>query len=142
MNLFFTPFQNVEARKVWSAESPIELFLIQELARRGLFPQVQMLIMGDGSTFPSLYDLWKDIEFRHMPGLLTEADLFFPHQRVAVFCDSTRHHRGRKAREKDAAISERLRALSIASVRVPGGTIVRDLKAAADLVGSALSDAR
>lgn len=36
--LLFTPFKKVEARRVWGAETPIELFLLRGLAREGLFP--------------------------------------------------------------------------------------------------------
>ena len=36
---------------------------------------------------PSLYDLWNDdVEFRHTTGLISECDLFFPDEKVAVFC--------------------------------------------------------
>ncbi len=63
--LLFTPFKKVEARRVWGAETPIELFLLQALAREKLFPETQMLIMEDGATFPAYYNLWQDIEFRH-----------------------------------------------------------------------------
>jgi hypothetical protein len=63
--LLFTPFKKVEARRVWGAETPIELFLIQALAKENLFPLCQMLIMDDGAVFPSWYHLWQDIEFRH-----------------------------------------------------------------------------
>ena len=80
-----------EARRVWGAETPIELFVIQALAKEKLFPACQMLVMDDGATFPSLYHLWSDVEFRHSDGLVTEADLFFPAERVAVFCDGGHH---------------------------------------------------
>ncbi len=43
--LFFAPFKKLEARRVWGAESPIELFLIQALAKEKLFPQSQTLII-------------------------------------------------------------------------------------------------
>lgn len=62
--LFFTPFKTAEARRVWGAETPIELFLLKALAKERLFPESQVLIMEDGTTFPSLYHLWQDIEFR------------------------------------------------------------------------------
>jgi hypothetical protein len=53
--------------------------------------------------YPSLYDLWnEDVEFRHTTGLISECDMFFPDEKIAVFCDSTRHHRGQKVQEKDA----------------------------------------
>lgn len=136
--LLFSPFKRIEARRVWGAESPIELFLIQGLAGRGLFPQLQMLIMEDGSVFPSWYHLWRDIEFRHAPGLITEADLFFPGQRVAVFCDG-RHHSRRKQRERDEVINAQLESVGVKPIRVPGRQIIVDLATAVDQVSDALS---
>jgi hypothetical protein len=127
--LFFTPFKQVEARRVWGAETPIELFVIQALAKEKLFPACQMLIMDDGTFFPSLYHLWSDVEFRHSDGLVTEADLFFPDERVAVFCDGG-HHTRTTQKAKDAAITEKLAAVGIRSVRIPGDEIRRDLPAA------------
>ena len=124
--LFFTPFKEVEARRVWGAETPIELFVIQALAKEKLFPARQMLIMDDGATFPSLYHLWNDVEFRHSDGLVTEADLFFPDERVAVFCDGG-HHARAKQKAKHAVITEKLTALGIRFVRIPGDEIRTDL---------------
>lgn len=132
--LLFTPFKNLRPRRIWGADSPIELFLIQELARRGYHPQLQMLIMENGGTYPSFYDLWDDIDFRWSHAAVTEADLYFPDQRVAVFCDGGRYHRSGKKQKKDAAISERLRGFGISPVRINGRTIVNDLAAAADAV--------
>lgn len=124
--LFFTPFEKVEARRVWGAETPIELFVMQALAKENLFPACQMLIMDDGALFPSLYHLWKDVEFRHSNGLVTEADLFFLDERVAVFCDGG-HHGRTKQKTKDAAITQKLAALGIHSVRIAGAEIREDL---------------
>ncbi|MCS3521841.1 endonuclease domain-containing protein [Bradyrhizobium elkanii] len=124
--LFFTPFKQVEARRVWGAETPIELFVIQALAKEKLFPACQMLIMSDGSTFPSWYHLWNDVEFRHTDGLVTEADLFFSDERVAVFCDGG-HHARAKQKAKDTVITEKLAALGIRSIRIPGDEIRNDL---------------
>src|SRR5262249_20568015 len=98
----------------------------QALANEKLFPACQMLITDDGATFPSLYHLWGDVEFRRSDGLVTEADLFFPDQRVAVFCDGG-HHARAKQKAKDAAIAENLAALGIRSVRIPGDEIRTDL---------------
>lgn len=137
-DLLFKPFKRVEARRVWGAESPIELFVIQELARRGLHPQLQMLIMEDGSAYPSFYHLWGDLEFRYSKGPLTEVDLYFPEERLAVFCDGGNFHRGKK-RKKDEAINERLRELGIEPLRLRGQLIVNDLARAADLVAARLS---
>lgn len=124
--LFFAPFKQVEARRVWGAETPIELFAIQALAKEKLFPACQMLIMSDGTTFPSWYHLWNDVEFRHTDGLVTEADLFFSDERVAVFCDGG-HHARAKQKAKDAVITEKLTALGVRSVRIPGDEIRDDL---------------
>jgi hypothetical protein len=136
-NLLFKPFSKIEARRVWGAGSPIELFLLQELARRGLHPQLQMLIMEDGSTFPSFYHLWGDLDFRYSHGPISEVDMFFPNERVAVFCDGANFHRGKRKR-KDEAINARLQYLGIAVVRLKGSLIVHDLGKAADLVVTAL----
>jgi hypothetical protein len=137
--LLYTPFENVRTRRVWGAQSPIELFLLQELLRRGLSPLLQVLIYNDGAIHASLYDLWSDIEFRHSPGLITEPDMYFPENKLAVFCDSGKHHGRGKAKAKDAAIDERLKKIGVASVRVPGKLIVTDIKAAADLVSAAVA---
>jgi hypothetical protein len=123
---------------VWGAQSPIELFLFQELLGRGLSPILQVIMFDDGSIHPSLYDLWRDLELRHAPGHITEPDMYFPERKVAVFCDSAKHHIRTKEKAKDGAIDERLAKIGVASVRVPGPLIVKDLKAAADLVSAAL----
>lgn len=135
--LMFSPFETFRARRVWGAESPIELFLLQGLLRENLTPILQMLLFDDGSAYPSLYDFWAQ-GLGDLPGLITEADMFFPEQRLAVFCDSTRYHRGSRAARKDEAISQRLKAAGMRSVRVPGSLIVRDLRAAVELVLKAL----
>ena len=136
--LLFTPFKKVEARRVWGAETPIELFLIQALAKEKLFPESQMLIMDDGATFPSLYHLWQDVEFRHSAGLITEADLYFPKERVALFCDGAHHARG-KQKAKDAAINAKLEAVGIRPVRIPGSDIKFELARAISHVKEALA---
>jgi very-short-patch-repair endonuclease len=97
-----------------------------------------MLIMDGGATFPSLYHLWQDIEFRHSTGLVTEADLYFPSQRVAIFCDGAHHSRG-KQKIKDAAIGARLEALGIRAVRISGREINSNLPRAVSRVKYALN---
>ncbi|MFN3171375.1 MAG: hypothetical protein ACE37E_11890 [Hyphomicrobiales bacterium] len=135
--LFFTPFERLEAGRVWGAETPIELFVLQALAREKLFPACQMLIMDDGATFPSLYHLWKNVEFRHADGLVTEADLFFSDQRVAVFCDGG-HHLRAKQKAKDTAITDKLATLDIRSVRISSDEIRHSLPAAINRVKESL----
>ncbi len=137
--LLFAPFAQVESRRVWGAETAIELFLTQALAKEKLFPESQMMIMDDGAMFPSWAHLWQDLEFRHSNGLLTSADLYFPQQRVAVFCDGTHHARG-KQKEKDTAINTKLEALGIRAVRVPSREIKLDLPKALSRVTEALAE--
>lgn len=135
--LMFTPFDTFSARRVWGAESPIELFLLQGLLREGVMPTLQMLLFEDGSTYPSIYDFWAE-QLEELPGLISEADMYFPDSRLAVFCDSTRYHRGTKAKRKDDSVTRRLHAAGINSVRIPGSVIVNDLKSAVDTVLQAL----
>lgn len=136
--LLYKPFSKVEARPVWGLDSPIELFLFQELLRRGLNPEPQVLFTADGTCHASLYHLWKDIEFRHMPETVTVSDFYFPDQKLAVFCDSGAFHRGPKAEAKDQGIDRKLQAAGYRSVRVRGKLIVDDLKQAADQVANSL----
>lgn len=136
--LLFTPFKKVEARRVWGAQTPIELFLLQGLAQAQLFPESQVLIMKDGAVFPSLYHLWQDIEFRHSDALVSEVDLYFPEAKVAVFCDGAHHSRG-KQKEKDAAITQTLNGFGIRPVRIPSAEIQLDLPAAVARVRDALA---
>lgn len=136
--LLYQPFTKIATRRIWGAQSPIELFLFQELLSRKIALVPQVLFYDDGSAHSSLYHLWKDLEFRHAPTVIAEADFYIPGKKLAIFCDSNRYHRGGKARAKDAAIDERLALIGVKSVRVPGKLIVSDLKAAADLVNAAL----
>jgi hypothetical protein len=136
--LLYKPFTKAEPRRVWGAQSPIELFLFQESLRRDLAPLLQVLVCEDASIHPSLYHLWRDLDFRYAPGLVTEPDLYFPERKLAVFCDSTRHHRGDKAKAKDARIDAKLANIGFSSLRIPGKLIVEDVNAAADLVASAI----
>lgn len=137
MELLFRSFERVEARRIWGAETPIELFLMQGLARNGIFGVPQMLIMDDGGLFPSWYHFWQDLELRNAPGLISEVDLYFADERVAVFCDGA-HHKRAKRQAKDAAIDAKLARLGIRAVRVSSDAINRDLEGAGELVLAAL----
>lgn len=139
MELLFRPFERVEARRIWGVETPIELFLMQELARHGVYGVPQMLVMEDGGLFPSWYHLWQDLEFRNAPALISEVDLYFADQRVAVFCDGA-HHKQAKRRAKDAAIDEKLAGLGIRAVRVSSLLINSDIEAAGGIVRAALAE--
>lgn len=129
----YQPFRRVETRRIWGAQTPIELFLYQELLFRGLKPQLQQLVFPDGRTYPSLYDSYADVETRHELQILTEIDLFFPDQRLAVFCDGRHHGKGKQI-ERDAKIDKQLAEFGISAVRVSGKLIIDDLGVAADAV--------
>jgi hypothetical protein len=135
--LLFTPFKAFRSRRVWGLETPIELFVLEELARRGLHPQPQMLILEDGSVFPSLYDMWHELETARIRGPLTEADLFFEEAGVAIFCDG-RHHSRLRQRKRDTEIDAKLQDLGINPVRLPAREIIQDLSAAVDKISEAL----
>jgi hypothetical protein len=137
--LLFTPFAAVRSRRIWGVETPLELFVLEELGRRELYPQPQMLILEDGSVFPSLFEMWHELETGGVQGLVTEADFFFEDRRVAVFCDG-RHHNRRPQRERDARIDARLQDLGITPVRLPARGVMHDLSAAADKVSAALNE--
>ncbi|MER9191229.1 endonuclease domain-containing protein [Mesorhizobium australicum] len=136
-NLLFRPFKKIETRRVWGVETPRELFLVQALAKENLFPQCQMFIMEDGAVFPSWYHLWQDVEFRHSIQPVTEADLFFPEERLAVFCDGAHHARG-KNKARDAAINARLEKVGIQPLRILATEINFDLNTAVKRVQEAL----
>ena len=105
--LFQKPFQKVEARRVWGAETAIELFLIQALAKEKLFPQSQILLMEDGTTSPSFFHFWRDPKVRDTAEIVTSVDLYFPKERGAVFCDGSNHSR-KKNKDRDAKIDAKL----------------------------------
>jgi very-short-patch-repair endonuclease len=85
-----------------------------------------MLIMEDAATLPAFYHPWQDVEFRQSSGLVTEADLSFPNERVAVFCDGS-HHARPEQKAKDAAINAKLEAVGIRAVQIPGTKIKFEL---------------
>lgn len=136
----YRPFRKWQSRQIWGLDSDIELFMFQELLARGYRPELQWIIYRSGELFQSLYDAYSDIEFRHNVEMLTEADLFFPAERVAVFCDGNKHHKKEKDRQKDALIDAALLEMGITPVRVSGRQIREDLKASGDKVEEALAE--
>jgi hypothetical protein len=137
IRVLYTPFKAVGVRRLWGLETPIELFLAQELFHRGFSPSFQYIVFQDGNAYPSLYDAYADVEFRFGSNVVTEIDIFFPQERLAVFCDGSHH--GRSAQiKKDAQIIKVLADMGIKSVRVPSHLIRTDLKAAGDMVEGVL----
>lgn len=135
--LLFRSFRRLQTRSVWGVENALELFLFQELVYRGLRPIPQMIIQADGQAFPSLYDLWWQRGIQGDENLVTEADFWFPAQRVAVFCDGAVHSR-RVQKVRDQEIDARLEAVGVTSLRVPSKSVLNDIVGAGDAVAAAL----
>lgn len=136
---YFKRFATPRTRRVWGLDSPIELFLAQGLAEHDLFPDFQTLFLPDGSVFPSYYHMLDDPQLRTRLDAITTADLYFPKQRLAVFCDGRSFHRGGRGRAKDDSITRKLSDLGVRVLRIPGSTINRNLPSAVDEVIASLS---
>lgn len=139
---FYRSFETDQPRRIWGLDSPIELFMAQGLADRGLYPEMQTLFLGDGSAFPSYYHMLDDPALRTRLDAFTTADFYFPDQRLVVFCDSTRFHSRKAQRDKDAKITAQLESFGYRVLRIQGATIVDDLPAALDQVATALAQTR
>jgi hypothetical protein len=124
---YYTPFSKLEIRKLWGADSPIELFLIHALANKQLFPKIQTSIFRDGSIYANFYDMVSAFNVKEEHHLITTADLYFEQEKLAIFCDSKQYHSTDEAKRKDERISEKLTALGINSLRIQGTDIVQDL---------------
>lgn len=122
---YFTNFDDVKPRKIWGCDSPIELFLLYALDHVGLLPEIQTSIYEDGSIYPSLHHMISENRVKDSTRIITEADFYLPEQKIAIFCDSSLHHRG-KAKEKDSKIDSQLSSFGIRSVRIQGRDIVAD----------------
>lgn len=133
-NKYYKPFTNIEPRRVWGADSPIELFLIQGLAAHNVFPVIQTSIFKDGSIYPNFYEVARSNVEISGTDLITDADLFFPDQKIAVFCDSNKHHRSNKAMGKDVRIVEELEKLDIKCIRISGNDIIDNLTSVVDSI--------
>ena len=57
--------------------------------------------------------------------MVTEADFYFPSEKLAIFCDSKKHHTSEEAIKKDKAIDVKLAALGITSLRISGVDIAK-----------------
>lgn len=136
---FFSWFSNIQSRKIWGADSPIELFLLHALSREDLFPEIQTLILDDGRIYTSFYNMFENEESQRAAKILTEVDLFFPAQKVAVFCDSHRFHRTKTALEKDERITKSLSDIGIKSLRLHTKDILHDLAGCVSKIKALLS---
>ena len=136
---YYTPFSKPEPRKIWGADSSIELFLIHALAHNGLFPKIQTSIFKDGSVYANFYDMVSSFNVKEEHHLITSADLYFEHEKLAIFCDSRQYHSSSEARSKDENISARLAELGIAALRIQGVDIVNDLSGCVEQIKKQLS---
>lgn len=131
---YFKPFTDIKPRRIWGCDSPIELFLIQGLAQKDLFPTIQTLIFENGEVHDNFFHMIENKVFIKGNELITDVDIFFPKEKLAIFCDSTKYHRGTKAKEKDRRISEKLAELGIKSMRLQGKEIVKDLNSSIEKI--------
>jgi len=136
---YYTPFSKPEPRRIWGADSPIELFLIHALAHSGLLPEIQTSIFKDGSVYANFYDMVSSFNVEEEHHLITAADLYFEHEKLAIFCDSRQYHSSDEAKIKDEKISARLAELGITTLRIQGVDIVHDLTGCVEQVKNQLS---
>lgn len=138
LRTYFKPFTDGRPRRVWGAESPIELFIAQKLLEHDLWPDLQTLMLRDGATFPTLYELMSDPDFSANPDIVTSTDFYFREQRLAVFYDSTRHHRSKAQQERDTRVTSELEKMGIRVIRLGAKEVGADLDAAVERVVAAL----
>ena len=131
---YYKPFTNLIPRKIWGCDSPIELFLIQALASKNLFPVIQTLIFKNGHVYDNFYDMIKNKIFIKGNEIITEADLYFPKSKLAIFCDSSQFHRGKKNKNKDELIDIELSKIGINTLRFSGKEIVENINSCVDKV--------
>ncbi|MBU7584077.1 MAG: hypothetical protein KAF91_14390 [Nostoc sp. TH1S01] len=127
INRYYEPFAKLKLRKLWGADSPIELFLIHALANRNIFPKIQTSIFRDGAIYANFYDMVSDFNIKEEHYLITSADLYFEKEKLAIFCDSKQYHNTDEAKRKDERISEKLADIGINYLRISGTDIVHEL---------------
>jgi Uncharacterized protein conserved in bacteria len=128
--LYFKPFTDTRPRRIWGCDSPIELFLLQDLHVRKLLPEIQMCFYKDGSIYPNYYKMQESEYWVSQDQLITAADFYFPDKKVAIFCDGKEFHDA----VKDKAITEKLNAIGITTLRFTGKEISENLPAVLDKI--------
>ncbi|HMG14534.1 MAG TPA: DUF559 domain-containing protein, partial [Saprospiraceae bacterium] len=132
--LYFNPFKDVRPKRIWGCESPIELFVLQGLYLRKIFPEMQMCFYKDGSIFPNYYQMQESEIWISQNQLITAADFYFPEKKVAVFCDGKEFHN----EAKDKAIAEKLNNIGVSSIRFTGKEINSSLSEVLDKIEKAI----
>ena len=123
-NLFFKPFQDVNPRRIWGCESPIELFVLQGLHSLGKNPQLQVCIYKDGTCIENYFKMQESEIWIGQDKLITAADFYFQNEKVAIFCDGVEYH----DKIKDNAIDRQLLQMGIKPFRFSGKEITENLE--------------
>lgn len=122
--LYFKSFTDVNPRRIWGCDSPIELFLLQGLYLRNLKPEIQTCFFKNGLTTLNYYKMQESEMWVGQDNLITSADLFFPDFKLAIFCDGSQFH----DKEKDNRIDSELKELGVKSLRYSGKQITEELE--------------
>lgn len=133
--LYFEPFQNVNPRRIWGCDSPIELFLLQGFYIRKLSAEIQMGIYQNGEISPNYYKMAEEEKWLGEDKLITAADFYFPDKKLAIFCDGKEFH----DTVKDNKITEALSKLGIRSLRFSGKEITETIEKVLDKVEEELA---
>lgn len=126
--LYFEKFTDIKPRKIWGCESPIELFLLQGLAKNNLYPEIQTLIFKDGAVYSNYHLMIENHLWKTEDKLISNVDFFFPEKQLAIFCDGKAFHDSEEKRAKDTKIDSSLSSLGISSLRFSGKQITGDLE--------------
>jgi len=127
-DLYFKRFKDTRPRRVWGCDSPIELFVLQGLGLRELYPEIQMCFYKNGEIFPNYYRMQENEIWVGQEQLITSADFYFPEKKLAVFCDGKEFHK----EEKDNVINQKLNDIGIKTLRFSGKQINENLTTVLD----------
>ncbi|MEQ8552138.1 MAG: DUF559 domain-containing protein [Cyclobacteriaceae bacterium] len=127
-DLYFKQFQDIRPRRIWGCDSPIELFLLQGLGIRELYPEIQMCFYKNGEMFKNYSQMQENEVWIGQEQLITAADFYFPDRRLAIFCDGKEYHDSAKDKEIDSKLSN----LGISVLRFNGHQINNDLPTVLD----------
>ena len=134
-DLYFKSFKDVNPRRIWGCDSPIELFLLQGLHIRKLKPEIQTCFFKNCLTELNYYKMQENEIWVGQENLITSADLYFPEFKIAIFCDGAEFHDA----EKDKRIDSELNKIGIKSLRYSGKQITENLESVLDDIEKNLS---
>ena len=129
-DLYFKSFKDTKPRRIWGCDSPIELFVLQGLYLKNIFPEIQMCFYKNGEIFPNYYKMQESEYWIGQEQLITSADFYFPDKKVAIFCDGKEFHNS----EKDKIINKKLNDIDINVLRFTGKEINDNLSKVLDTI--------